>query len=238
MGVGDRAASMSASKGALDRFRTAQAPTSVPAQPVNVAQIRSNPTYAHYRSTWSSADDYWARRDRSVTVYHVYDSNPIWVYSIHHSRPYYGTWDTMFLTALLMHAADSSYYDWAYAHRYDPAYQQWLADQQANAAHDAALQAQLNALQAHVAQLDAQHAQPQPADQLPQGVDPSAALAPAVVAADATAATSSSAYAPADQQEAQPSEHHGHALLWIGIACSVLLVGFLVAMQRKGRQGG
>jgi hypothetical protein len=219
MGAGDHAASMSASKGALDRFRTAQAPTAVPAQPVNLAQVRSNTTYTHYSSQWGSADSYWAHRDRGVTVYHVYDNNPMYYYSYHHSRPYYGTWDSLFLTALLVHAADSNYYDWAYAHRYDPGYQQWIADQRANASGNAQMQQQLNDLQAHVSQLEAQHAQPQAADTLPQGIDPAAAIAPAVVAQDATAATSSNAYSPADQGQPmqQAQAHSSHVLLWMGL---------------------
>lgn len=205
-----RASQMSASRQAMDRYKQdvaeRQRSGAPPAPQPDAAAVRSDPVYTQSRSRWGNLDSYYAERDRELTRLRAQPQ----VVVIHREyfRPSYGSYDPTFLTMMLTHAADANYYRWAYAHQYDPAYQQFHADAMRAAQNDADLRDRLASLDAQVATLQAEKAVPQPAAQLPDGVSPAVALAPdAVVAAAAPV----------------PSAGHGW-VFWLGGTLLVLLV--------------
>jgi hypothetical protein len=208
------------SKQALGRYQADQQHYAQPAQPVDAAAARANPALAASRSGWGSADGYYADRDRDLPSFRAQASqNTTYVYVMQHSRPNYGSWDTVFLTALVTHAVDSSYYNWAYSHRDDAGYQAWHADQMRLAGENGELRAQMSALDAKVAELQARNAPAQPAAELPPGVTPAIAIAPAAVIADA-----------------QDGAGWGsHWLLWTIALLTAGGVAFCAVMIRRGK---
>jgi len=129
-------------------------------------------------SQYHSADGYYAARQHDITPFYARYPEPSYLYHYHSS---YGIWDTYFLYLLLQNATQPSYYNWAYAHENDPAYQQFISQAQ----NDPNLQSQVNALQTQVNALQAQKATPEAADALPTGVSTAVAVSPTAVAQDA-----------------------------------------------------
>jgi hypothetical protein len=210
----DQAAAKSLSQQSLARYEADKQRTKLAAQPIDTSSLRSNPAYSSVRSSWRSADDYYAARARHYDV--IYHSQPQTVIYVHQSlHPNYGFWDGMFLAMLLSHNSDPGYAEWAYAHRYDPAYQQWHNDAMALSEQNGELRAQIAALDGKVAAMQASSTQPQAANILPPGVDQSVAIAPEAVQADSFAASSTAS-------AMTTPEHHSSAWKWV---LAIVLVG-------------
>lgn len=76
---------------------------------------------------------------------------PAYVYGMY---PRYGIWDATFLAFALNHVAEEQYAMMLYSHWYDPEIQQWVQENNRVAAKNADLHAQLDAMNARVAQLE------------------------------------------------------------------------------------
>jgi hypothetical protein len=210
-----RAASMNVSSATMQRVQADQTRAAQPAIPVSAASFRNEPIYASARSRWSSPGVYYEDRNSGWSSY-TQHSTVVIVQPVH---PNYGVWDGMFLGAMLANAASAEYAMWAYSHRDSSEYQQWHADQQAR--HDAAVDEQLAALDAQVAQLQQQGVKPADPQFLPQGVSQAMAVAPEAVLADAGDAM---------------SEPHGHYWVLIaGVSLAVLATGFAGLMIQRGK---
>lgn len=101
-----------------------------------------------------------------VNVTKVYHTHPYAYHGHYYSVPMYyhpyhdtyGTLNAFFLGAMLSHAMQPNYYNWAYAHYNDPNYLAWHADMVNQSQQNADLAAQLSVLDAKVDQLRAQNA--------------------------------------------------------------------------------
>ncbi len=173
------------SQASLQAFKASQIPAPKPAvdSPQTRQQAMANPAVSRYATNWHSSDQYFASRNAALgrlpPQQQAYWAHPPAVIIV---RPSYGGYSAAFYGTLLGYgvatAIDASYYNWAYAHRYDPAYVQWHADIVAQAQQNAEVQEKLAALDAQMAQMQQQGVVGNPNVELPNGVDPSMAVAP------------------------------------------------------------
>jgi hypothetical protein len=206
---------MNVSSATMQRVQADQTRAAQPAIPVNLGSVRNEPIYASARSHWSSPSVYYEDRNNGWSSY-VQHSTVVIMQPVH---PNYGVWDGMFLGAMLANAASADYALWAYSHRDSSEYQQWRADQQDR--HDAAVDQQLAALDAQVAQLQQQGVKPADPQFLPQGVNQAMAVAPEAVLADVS--------------EAVPEPHGYNWILIAGASLAVLTTGFVGLMIQRGK---
>ena len=133
---------------------------------------KSTPIYKNAsRQSNNSRNNYWQRRDDFYGGWNT----PSYVYM---GGPRYGMFDGLFLGYMLGHAFTPHYSAMAYHHRHDPGMKAYLEDMEAQAADNAEIRAQLDALNAEVARLEGTPIDP---NYLPPGVDPDLVLAPDVV---------------------------------------------------------
>lgn len=106
------------------------------------------------------------RNYTTVNVTKVYHNHPYAYHGHYYSVPMYyhpyhdtyGSLNAFFLGAMLSHAMEPNYYNWAYAHYNDPSYLAWHTDMMQQAQQNADLAAQLSVLDSKVDQLRAQNA--------------------------------------------------------------------------------
>lgn len=133
----------------------------------------SRPLYKNAaNNAGSRSGDYWDRRNNH---YGGWDA-PNYVYG---GAARYGMWDGLFLGYMLGHAMTPSYARVAYHHQNDPGMQEWMRDMEAQAAENAEIKTQLDALKAQMAQMEGIEIDP---TYLPPGVDADIVMAPDVVA--------------------------------------------------------
>ena len=107
-------------------------------------------------------------------INNYYQSPPAWV---RNGPPSYGSWAAPFLGGLLLGGIGTKAYDmWAYSHWNDPGVMQWRTDMERQAQDNTELREKMDALNAKVAELQAQNAPK--TDKLPDDVDPSLVVAP------------------------------------------------------------
>jgi len=182
----DKAIARGQSKQAYQQFLTEQNKFKTPpvAAPVNRQTAQQSSVWRSYGTTasgarWTSADDYWAARNRALTtmprtVNNYYTNPPVWV---RNGPPSYGGFSSNFLGGVLLGAAGTALYDsWAYSHRTDPGYIAWHRDMERQAQDNDELRQKLTLLDTRVAELEAQKAPV--SDKLPNDIDPSLVVAP------------------------------------------------------------
>lgn len=178
----DTAISRSQSAAALSQFRADQnkfkAPPAAP-PPTQQAAQQSNAWRSYGANRWNTADDFYAARRRAEArlppqINNYYQSPPVWV---RNGPPSYGSWAAPFLGGLLLGGIGTKAYDsWAYSHWNDPGVTQWRADMERQAQDNTELREKMDALNAKVAELQAQNAPK--TDKLPDDIDPSLVVAP------------------------------------------------------------
>jgi hypothetical protein len=155
--------------------------------PVASNQVHGNPVYNNASTAWGgNADGYYSRRTVAYGNYRA--SHPDVSAVTNNMRPNYGIYDSGFLTGMMLGYMGSSMIhnaSWMYAQHNQPWYPAYRADLERQAVDNAELRAKMNAMDAEIAKLKAQGAQPQTANSLPPGVDPAMAIAPEAVWADA-----------------------------------------------------
>lgn len=169
------------SQDSLKAYKAERANATKPPQPVHSADVKNNPA----RSTYQNADQYMNKR---TTIVNNYNSTyPGWGSMGYGMSPNYGMWSNSFLTGMIMGYVGTSLLSnsmWMYSHMHEPWYPSYRADIEAQAANNADLRAKLAAMDAEVAKLKAQNAQPQQQNTLPPGVDPALAVAPEIMMAN------------------------------------------------------
>lgn len=197
------------SKASLAKFKAPAAPAPAP------AVVASTPAFS--RTVTTVKPTYQTYVVQRQTYYRSY-SPPVYVYNV---RPSYGVWDTMFMFYML----DSMNHNMYYNHRNDSDWAAWRADADRQAQTNADLKAKLAAMDAKVKELEAQKAPVDPS-YMPQGVDPSVAMAQNV--AEQTLTKEPTPVNPDSVQWEQPS-HAGAIMAWIfGLALLAVIVIFLV----------
>jgi hypothetical protein len=158
----------------LAQFKTASVPppsAKVAASPVFSRVYTTSGGTSAPRVTYNT---YVIQRQGYYSSYHP---NPY----VYNYRPSYGAWDAMFMWMMLDNMNSQMYYN----HRNDADYQQWRIDANKQAQTDAAVAAKLADMDAKVKALEAAKTPVDPA-YMPQGVDPSIAMAPDFAAANLT----------------------------------------------------
>jgi len=171
------AANKQISSSSLQAYQAERASAKMPPTPLKASEIKSDPGLAAARRQYSNTDQYMAQRATNITIYR--NSHPdVFIYT-HNMYPYYGTYDSSFLVGMMFGYVGSSVANanWLYMHQNDPWYYQWHADMQRQAQNDAAMQAKLAQMDMQLADLKAQNAHPT-VSALPEGVNPSIAIAP------------------------------------------------------------
>jgi hypothetical protein len=171
----------------LNAYQAERASARTPPQPIPAAQVRGNPVFTSARSSYGGNPDvYYSRR---TVVYSSYRSTHPDVFIISGGmHPFYGIYDTGFLTGMWMgYLGESMAHNamWMYGQQNQPWYPAYRADLEQQAQNNADLRAKMQQMDAEIAQLKAQGVQPPQVTNLPQGVDPSMAIAPEAVMADA-----------------------------------------------------
>lgn len=178
---------------AFSAYQADRRAAKLPPQGVNVTAARTDPTFSAATHRYSSVNSYMAARSTSMSAYRQAHPN---VYIIaNNMHPNYGAYDSSFLTGMIFGVigSEAANANWLYMHQNDPWYAQYHADLVQQAQNNAELQAKLNAMDAQMAALRDQHVViNQATSQLPAGIDPSLAIAPEAMIANATVAQSSS----------------------------------------------
>jgi hypothetical protein len=190
MATGHSAASLAAFN--KDQGQYKSLPAGAPSTP---QAARANPAFQQYGHNWGTADRYYEDRSRYLSrlpperaVY--WNNPPAWVTN---ARPSYGSWAGPFMGSLVGGAVGTvagnaiSHYmiddgsaRWAAAHRQTPEFQQWHADMMAQSEHDPDLRMRMVALDSSVEQV-VQSGVALDENALPNGIDPSMAVAPDTV---------------------------------------------------------
>lgn len=171
----------------LNAYQAERSSARTPPAPIPTAQVKNDPVFASARSSYGGNPDvYYNRR---TVVYSSYRSNHPDVFIISGGmHPYYGIYDTGFLTGMWMGYVGSSMIHnamWMYGQQSQPWYPAYRADLEQQAQTNADLRVKMQQMDAEIATLKSQGIQPQQMNNLPQGVDPSMAIAPEAVMADA-----------------------------------------------------
>lgn len=169
----DNAQAKAASAQTLKKFNSSRGRFEKPAKPVDENIKNDNKTYQNATSRYRDRDDFYSSRERG------YDrmgySQPAYATAM---APSYGVWDVMFLTMMMQNINNAQYANWAYANRNDPAIQEFRAEAARQAETNAELRAQLAAMDAKMNEMEANGVQPVSDGFLPEGVEPSMAIAP------------------------------------------------------------
>ena len=137
------------------------------------SKAASRPLYQKAaRNARTSSGNYWDRRDNFYGGWNA----PNYVYF---GAPSYGMWDGFFLGYMLSHAMTPSYARLAYHHQHDPGMREWRTEMDTLAASNEELKAQLDALDAQVAELSGTAIDP---TYLPAGVNADLVMPPDMVA--------------------------------------------------------
>lgn len=180
-----QARNMSASS--LQAYQAERARAQQPPTPVTTQQVRQDPVYASARTSFGgNADRYYTQRTTVINNYRT--AHPeVFTYS-QNMRPNYGIFDSSFLTGMVVGAIGTSLYDratWMASQQHQPWYPQYRADLERQARDNADLRARLDEMDREISNIRAQGKVPQQPQALPQGVDPTMAIAPEAVNADA-----------------------------------------------------
>ena len=207
------------SNDALKKYQAERAAIKTPPQPVDVGALKRDPGFASATSRYGSVNGYMEARQTNITIYRNAHPN-VYIYSSHMS-PNYGAYDSSFLVGLMLGATGNmaANTEWMSAHQYDPWYASWHADMMRQAQDNADLRARLDAQDAALAQLKAAGAVAS-TTALPPGVDPSVAIAPEAMIANASVV-----------QEEPAESHTGRN---IGIVMILLVGGVLAYLYYAG----
>jgi len=227
----DQAATRQSSKAALDRYETEKHQSKYQPSPWDHEAAARDPVYARANSRYRSADDYYAQRDRDLSHLNYRTPQNIFIYN--NMRPNYGFWDGLFLSMLLTHAMEPGYSDWAYAHRQDPAYQQWHQDALTLAEQNGELKAQVAALDNKVSEMQAKGVAPQSADQLPPGVSEAVAVAPTAVVAGQRSLAEGERAPNTALVVSQPVAEKEPSRTWIYLGVGAVLVAGFFWLRRR-----
>ena len=202
-------------------YAASRADAKQPPLPIAPAAARANPLYSSYRSSYGgNPNTFMARR---APVYDSYRTNHPTVFVISNNlHPNYGVYDSGFLTGMILGAVGASIIEnaaWVRAHQQEAWYAQYRADLDVQAQTNADLRAKLDAMDAEVTRQREINSPLPNATALPSGVDPTLAIAPEAVIADAD------------------ETHNGssHVFLWVlGVllVVSAVGVGFYVGRRR------
>lgn len=176
----------------LTAYQSERANAKQPPMPLAPADTRNNPAYANAsRAYGGNVDTYMANRQTSYSSYRT--SNQSTFLIVHEIRPNYGIYDSGFLTGMIMgavignvvanHNADMQRAAWLNAQQNQAWYPQYMADLRTQAETNAQLRERLAYMEGQQALARSQGVTVD-ATQLPQGVDPSIAIAPEAVITD------------------------------------------------------
>lgn len=209
------AASRTSSQAALDRYRSSTVTKWPAAAPIAPTVARTVPVYRSVAATYPTRATYYRAYETGWRSY----PTPLVIY-----RPSYGIWDSHVFAAVLISNSINNY-AWLYAmeHSQDAAnraaYEQWHADMADRAANDAAIRAQLAAVDAKLSTMQP----PTTVPQLPDGVNPAMAVAPSTVLAD-------------DSIPDDSPTKSNHTWIWILLGVVVVVgVGGALLMASRGR---
>ena len=184
-----RAAARSQSREAFAKFQQDQKKYEKPPTPVNYNKVRTNPTFAATENRFRVNGQfdraaYRSAYDRDVRLITVIPRDR-YVY-IEHGSPNYGPWSPhvfwgLLGTSLIISDINAQ---WAYAHRNDDAYRLWREDALRQANNNAELRGQIAALDARIAQMQANNTPVVNTPALPEGITETVAFAPKVVLDD------------------------------------------------------
>ncbi len=208
------------SNDALAAYKAERAAAKTPPQPVDIGAVKHDPAFNAATKQYGSVDSYMNARKGTVNVYR--NNHPdVYIYSSH-MAPNYGAYDDSFLLGMTLGYLGSSASNnaWMYSHMNDPWYAQWHADMLAQAQTNDDLRAKIEAQDAELARLKASGVQPTPVA-LPAGIDPSLAIAPEAMIANASV----------DQEDSS-----SHIFRNIIIVFVLLIIGFIGFLYMKGRK--
>jgi hypothetical protein len=170
----------------LRRMDSVKNPSSLPGSRIDLGSARRDPGYSAAASVWRhDPQTYVTQRQYGLDSWHRQYPN---IMSIQHNiHPYYGHYDSGFLTGMFLGAAlNPGYSNWLYANQYQPWYPELHADLMRQAQDNADLRAQLAATDEKLAEMKERGLTPQSASTLPSGVNPALAYAPEYVQQDAS----------------------------------------------------
>lgn len=205
----------------LKQYQAERAAAKNPPQPVDVGSVRHDPGFTSATSRYTTVDSYMTARNTNIIIYR--NAHPdVYLYTSN-MYPNYGAYDNGFLVGMMFGYVGSSAANaqWMYAHQNDPWYGQWHADMMRQAQDNADLRAKLEAQDAELARLKASGAQPT-AQALPAGVDPSVAIAPEAMIANASVS-----------QESGEESHFFRNVFIILLVIVIGAGGFFYFMGRK-----
>ena len=174
------------SNDSLKQYQAERAAARNPPQPVDVGSVRRDPSFTSATSRYTSVDSYMTARNTNIVVYR--NAHPdVYIYT-GNMYPNYGAYDSGFLVGMTLGYVGSAAANnaWLYAHMNDPWYNQYHADMVHQAQDNAELRAKLEAQDAELARIRASGVEPNPRQGLPAGVDPSVAIAPEAMIANAS----------------------------------------------------
>jgi len=180
-----QARNMSASS--LQAYQAERSRAQQPPTPVTPQQVLKDPVYANARTSFGgNPDRYWSQRTNTINNYRT--AHPeVFTYS-QNMRPNYGIFDSSFLTGMMVGAIGTGLHDratWMASQQHQPWYPQYRADLEQQAKDNAELRARLDEMDREINIIRAQNKVPQQPQNLPQGVDPTMAISPEAVNADA-----------------------------------------------------
>ena len=212
---------------ALKKYQAERLAAKTPPQPVDIGSVRRDPGFASAASRYGSVDSYMTARGNSMVIYR--NAHPdVYVYT-RNIYPNYGAYDSSFLVGMMLGyvGSEAANAQWMYAHQYDPWYAQWHADMMRQAQDNADLHAKLLAQDAELARLKASGAQPT-SQALPAGVDPSLAIAPEAMIANASSVADDARFT-----QEQPESHTMRNTVLILLVLLVGGVGYLYVAGRR-----
>ena len=200
----------------LAAYQKERSNTQFAPQTVTPSTYRSDPIYRNMRSVYPSPNAYMTQRTVVINRYHTtYPQSYAYSYGMY---PNYGHWDSGFLMGILIGEMGHNNAMWMYSHQSDPWYGQWRQDVERQANDNADLKAKLADMDKQVAELKAKSVIPDPGA-LPEGIDPTAAIAPEAILSD--------------EDDEKKESYFPWGWILGGIFGSILLIGFYFYNEGK-----